>query len=148
MAFRNIFQEMENFRREIDETFRSLGMGRLLEAGFLQGLEYQQYLPVNLSEDENHVYVQALVPGLEPNDIDLNVIKGTLTLSGERKEEERAGGIWHRRERGSGRFLRNVELPVEVDMEKVSAECQRGVLTITLPKAETAKPKKITVRTS
>jgi HSP20 family protein len=145
MATWDVFREMENLRREMDQVFRGFGMGRLLAPTFLHGLEFEEYPRVNISEDENNVYVDALVPGIEPQNINLNVMKGTLTLSGERKEEpgERA---WHRRERGTGKFLRAIELPVGVDAERVDARYQSGILTITLPRSEEAKPKKIAIK--
>ena len=73
--------------------------------------------------------------------------KGTLTLSGERKDSPASeqAKVWHRRERGVGSFLRTVELPGEIDGEKVAAEYRDGILRVTLPKKEEAKPKKIAV---
>lgn len=146
MATRDLFQEMENFRRSIDEAFRTVGIGPIIESGLVPGLGVQSAVRVNLSEDDDNMYIQALVPGIEPKDVDLNIMSGMLTLSGERKVEVPAGGTWHRRECGSGSFTRSVQLPVEADLEKVSAESRNGILRITLPKAESAKPKKITVR--
>ena len=145
MATWDIVREMENLRREMDQVFRGLGMGRMPAPTFLPGLEFGEYPRINVSEDANNVYVEALVPGIEPQDIDLNVMKGTLTLSGERKEEfgERT---WHRRERGTGKFLRAIELPVGVNPEGVDARYQSGILTVTLPRSEEAKPKKIVIK--
>jgi HSP20 family protein len=91
------------------------------------------------------VFVEALIPGLDAKDLELTVMRNTLTLSGERKETE--GNVtWHRNERGSGKFLRTIELPVEVDADRVKAECRNGVLTIIMPKAEAARPRKISVQ--
>jgi HSP20 family protein len=142
----DIFQEMETLKREIDDVFRGFGTARLLGPTFLPRLGGKEYPHINLSEDENNLYVEILVPGIEPQDIELNVMRGNLTISGEHKESESAGKTWHRRERGGGTFLRSIELPVAVDTGKVDAHYKNGILTITLPKAEEAKPKKITVK--
>ena len=101
---------------------------------------------MNLSEDENSYYVEALVPGTEPEDLDLNLMRGALTLSGQRKEGDNNGCTWHRHERGSGKFMRTIELPDSIDGSKVDAEYRNGVLLITLPKPQSEKPKKISVR--
>ncbi|WP_305046761.1 Hsp20/alpha crystallin family protein [Geoalkalibacter sp.] len=146
MARWDLFREMDMLRREVDEAFRSFGMGQLLGPAFIPGIGTGDYPRINLSEDNDAFYVEALVPGLEPQDIELSVMQGTLTLSGERKEGATNQRTWHRRERGTGKFLRTIELPAAVDSEKVGAEYRNGVLAITLPKAEAMKPKKISVR--
>jgi HSP20 family protein len=73
------------------------------------------------------------------------MLRNTLTLAGERKN-----GIenvsWHRRERGVGRFLRTIDIPVNIDTEGVQADYRDGVLTVTMPKAETARPKRIEIK--
>nr|NIQ93207.1 Hsp20/alpha crystallin family protein [Desulfuromonadales bacterium]NIR33245.1 Hsp20/alpha crystallin family protein [Desulfuromonadales bacterium]NIS39552.1 Hsp20/alpha crystallin family protein [Desulfuromonadales bacterium] len=94
------------------------------------------------------LYVEALVPGIDAENLELSVMRGVLTLSGERKAENGKEKTWHRRERGAGKFMRTVELPVEVDADKVKAEYANGVLTVTLPKAESAKPKRISIEAS
>lgn len=145
MAGWDLFQEMDMVRREIDEVFRGLGSGRL-STSFLPGVGVGNYPRINLSEDENNYYVEAIVPGIDPQNLDLNLMQGTLTLSGERKEQEQNGHTWHRRERGAGKFMRTIELPDAVDSGKVDAEYRNGILLITLPKPQEKKPKKISVR--
>lgn len=141
----SLFREMDNLRKEMDELFRGIGSGPF-ETAFLPGVGTQRYPRVNLSEDHDHYYLEALVPGLAEKDIDLSVTGNTLTLSGERGEEKgKDGRTWHRRERGSGKFLRTIELPSDINSKKVSAEYKNGVLTVTLAKAESAKPKKISI---
>lgn len=148
MANWDIFQEMEALRREIDDVFRGYGTARVLGPAFLPRVGGREYPHLNLSEDGNNFYVEALVPGIEPQQIDLNVMRGSLTISGERKENDLAGKSWHRRERGAGVFLRSIELPSAVNTERVGAQYRNGILTVTLPKAEEAKPKKISVKIS
>ena len=145
MAGWDLFQEMDMLRREIDQAFRGLGKSSF-NPSFLPGIGTGDYPRLNLSEDENNYYIEALVPGIDPNDLDLNLMRGTLTLSGERKEEQAKERTWHRHERGAGKFMRTIELPDAVDGAKVDAEYRNGVLLITLAKPQSVKPKKISVR--
>jgi len=104
--------------------------------------------PVNVSEDKDNVYVRAEVPGVKPADLEISITGDTLTLSGRRTTEEvSSGAAYHRRERDSGTFQRVVTLPMAVDPDAVKAQVRDGVLSITLPKHETAKPRQIRVET-
>ena len=141
----NLFREMDSLRKEMDELFRGIGNSPF-ETAFLPGVGTQRYPKINLSEDHDNYYLEALLPGVEEKDIDLSVTGNTLTLSGERVEEKaEEGRTWHRRERGSGKFLRTIELPSDINGKKVSAEYKNGLLTVTMAKAESAKPKKISI---
>ncbi|PLX99604.1 MAG: molecular chaperone [Desulfuromonas sp.] len=141
----NLFREMDVLRKEMDELFRGVGSSPL-ETAFLPGVGTQRYPKINLSEDADSYYLEALLPGVEEKDIDLSVAGNTLTLSGERTEEKNGDGrTWHRRERGSGKFLRTIELPSDINGKKVSAEYRNGLLIVTMAKAESAKPKKISI---
>jgi HSP20 family protein len=149
MLTNSLFRELDNLRREIDDAFRGVRpTGGIFSPDFLPGLGLANYPQVNLSEDENAFHLEALVPGVEPADLDLSVMNRTLTLSGERRESEFKDASCHRNERGSGRFLRTIELPSEVENEAINAEYRNGVLRVTLPKAESAKPRKIAVKAS
>lgn len=149
MATWDVFKELDNLRREIDEAFRGAGYNRPFGQTFLSPVATRRFPLVNFSEDEGHVYIEALVPGVDPNDVDLSVLRNTVTISGERKPfVEKEGQIVHRSELGSGTFSRTLELPVEIDPEKITALCKDGILQITLAKAEHAKPKKIDIRLS
>ena len=87
------------------------------------------------------------MPGFELDDLEIYVSGGTqLTIKGERKPPEVQAGVWHRRERGYGCFNRILELPAAVNSDAVSAEFKLGVLTITLPKSEEVKPRRIEVK--
>jgi HSP20 family protein len=106
------------------------------------------YPAVNVWTNEDGAVISAELPGLTPEDIDISVVGKTLTLSGERKAEELGeGDRYHRRERGQGKFTRTVELPFTVEAEKVEALFDKGVLQISLPRAEADKPRKILVKT-
>ena len=149
MATWDVFKEMDNLRREIDEAFRGAGLGRPFGSTFLSPVTTYRFPLVNFSEDEGHVYIEALVPGVDPKDVDLTVLRNTVTISGERKPYvEKEGQIVHRSELGSGKFSRTLELPVDIDPDRISAQCKDGVMLITLPKSEHAKPKKIDIKLS
>lgn len=149
MASWDVFRELDNLRREIDEAFRGAGVSRPLGPTFLSPAAARRFPLVNFSEDEGSVYIDALVPGVDPREIDLSVLRNTVTISGERNPfPEEKGQIVHRTELGSGRFTRTLELPVDIDPDRISAECRDGIMRITLPKAEHARPKKIDVRVS
>ncbi len=101
--------------------------------------------PVNLWEDGDAVYAELEVPGVHNEQIDIAVVGDELSLGIRHQRAAPEGATYHRRERGAGSFTRVLRLPVEVDAERVQAELRDGVLTITLPKAESAKPRKIQV---
>jgi HSP20 family protein len=145
MATWNIYREMENLRREIDDAFRGFGGRGLFGPAYGTGKGVRRQPPMNLYGDAENLYVEVLVPGIEPEKLDLTVQENVLTVSGERSVVEDKGRTWHRRERDNGKFVRTLELPVDVDAEHVKAACKNGVLTVTLPKAAAARPKKINV---
>jgi HSP20 family protein len=145
MAGWDIIREMENITREMDNLFRGAGFGRTLEPSFATNLGGRSYPRINLREDANNVYVEALLPGVDARALEMTILRNTLTLAGERKN-----GVenvsWHRRERGIGRFLRTIDMPVDIDIEGVKADYRDGVLTVTMPKAEAARPKRIEIK--
>lgn len=101
---------------------------------------------LDVYEDKDQFTITAELPGMNKEDIDVSLHNGSLTLSGERKSEHQGeeAGVY-RSERFFGRFQRSVDLPTAVVAEKVKAEYLNGILHITLPKAEEAKPKQISV---
>lgn len=101
---------------------------------------------LNVWEDGERFYVEAEVPGMKIEDIEVLVMGNEITIKGERKESAGDNVAFHRRERGVGTFSRTLRLPAEVDAGKVEAAMNFGVLTITLPKAERAKARKIDVK--
>jgi HSP20 family protein len=112
-----------------------------------RGDEGGSFPPVNLWEDADSVTVEAELPGLTSNDIEIYVTGGSqLTLKGERKPDAAAGAVWHRQERGFGTFVRTLSLPFDVDADKVDARCENGVLRVRLPKHAAARPRKINVK--
>lgn len=102
--------------------------------------------PVDIQETDHELVVKADVPDMEMKDIDVRMENGTLTLRGERKfEAQKTEGGWHRVERSYGTFERAFTLPDTVNPEGVKADYKNGVLTVTLPKKEVAKPRQIKV---
>jgi HSP20 family protein len=114
------------------------------------GIQARPWSPaVDIVETENELVLKADVPGVELKDIDIQLENGTLTVKGERQsEKEEKGKGFHRMERSYGAFVRYFTVPDTVDAEHVKADYQAGVLTITLPKKEIAKPKAIKVQVS
>ena len=105
--------------------------------------------PVRVATNDEGALLTALLPGIEPDAIDLSVSGDTLTLKGDRPAPETADGVtWRRRERKSGRFARTFTLPFDIEAEGVEAKFEHGVLTVELPRSEANKPRKITVATS
>lgn len=101
---------------------------------------------VDVIESPNDLVLKADLPGINQKDIDIRIEGGTLTLKGERKfEESKKDEGYHRIERGYGSFVRCFSLPDSVDPEKVAAEYKNGVLTVTLPKKATARPRTVKV---
>ncbi|HTY17215.1 MAG TPA: Hsp20/alpha crystallin family protein [Myxococcota bacterium] len=125
-----------SIERLFDDMWR--GAASAPAAGFTPRLD--------VVEREGEILVSAELPGLEEKDLSVEVHGNVLSLTGEKRteNEDRKGG-WHWSERSYGRFRRVVELPVEVEADKASAAFKAGVLTITLPKAESAKVRNIPV---
>ena len=150
MATWNPWNQFDALRRDIDHVFANAGFsnGSLFRTAFLPGQAARHYPLINLSEDRDHVYVEALAPGIDPGTLDLAVIGNMLTISGEKRRhpENITPEAFHRSERAAGKFVRTIELPVEVDVDQVKAEYKQGLLMVTLPKAAAAKPKQINVQ--
>lgn len=125
-------------------------MDRLFEDSIIRPRSWLSFdgdgLPVDVYETKEDIVIKAAVPGVKPEDIDISITGDTLTIKGEYKEEEKVEKEdYYRRERHVGAFSRAIELPLEVNAEKASAEFADGVLTLTLPKSEEVMPKTIEV---
>jgi HSP20 family protein len=150
MAEWNPFQDMEALRREIDRAIEgfSLGESPSHRVAFLPGQGPRRYPLINLLEDKENLYIEALTPGVDPQSLNVTVLQNRLTLAGEKTRipAEVKPEAFHRSERASGKFIRTFDLPVEVNAEAIRAEYKNGLLIVTLPKAEKAKPKQINVQ--
>ncbi len=103
--------------------------------------------PVDIQETEEAFVLSAELPGLTKKDIEISIENSTLRLSGERKFERNVDKEnYHRVERAYGSFSRSFSLPSQIDAEKVDANFKDGVLTITIPKAEHARPRRIAIK--
>ncbi len=142
----DIFKDMDGFTREMDQIFRDIGFGRLLEPALAPLMGARSYPRINLRETDESYLIEGQLPGIDPNALEMTILKGTLTLSGERKAAEKGNGSWHRRERNTGKFMRAIDIPAEIDIEKVRADYQDGLLRVTLPKAQSVRPKRIEIQ--
>lgn len=135
-----MFREMQRLQRE---------MGRLFSAVEGRGQGPTSYPAINIWAGEDSAVMVAELPGVQPDDMDVRVVGDTLTLSGSRAAPEIGeGASYHRRERSFGRFSRTLQLPFKVEAGRVDAEFQKGILKIHLPRAESDKPRKISVKSS
>jgi HSP20 family protein len=135
------FADLEVMRRQMERLFDAYGNRQVSRDA--SGV----YPAVNIIEDAEAYYVSAELPGVKSADLDLNVTANQLTIVGERTiPEEAADARYHRREREAGRFSRAIALPGDIDTDKVKARMADGVLTVTVPKPEKAKPRQIAVQ--
>jgi HSP20 family protein len=127
------------------------GLGRLTnlqdELDRLFGSQSEFWAPaLDVQEDKDNFVIRTELPGLKREDIEVSLQDGTLVISGERKVEKVEEGVEvHRQERYYGKFQRVLTLPAPVTADKVKAQYKDGILTVTLPKTEEAKPKQIDV---
>lgn len=129
-------REVQRLQREMNRVF--------------SGLEHpltQEFPLVNAWVGEGDVIVTAELPGVDPQKVEVSVVGDTLTISGAREGAAlKAGETYHRQERSHGRFTRTLQLPFPVETDKVEARYEKGILRMTLPRAEADKPKKISVQ--
>ena len=138
------FSEMVSLRDAVNRLFedsfiRPGGWPLPFDGGSLS-------VPADVIETKDNVVVKLSAPGVKPEDIDIAVVGDTLTIRGETKSEEQSEeGSYIRKERRFGAFQRTLSLPASVASDRARAEFENGVLTLTLPKAEEAKPRSIKV---
>jgi len=141
MGWRHPFAELERMSRQMDRLTQGL-FGR-------PGLGWRPasvFPAINLTEDADNYYVRAELPGIRADALDIQAVGRSLTLSGERTIASEGENVrYHRREREAGKFSRTIGLPGDIDANKVDAKLANGMLTVTIAKAEAAKPKQITV---
>lgn len=104
------------------------------------------YPLMNVSQDGENYYVRSEIPGVKLEDLEVSVTGRSLTIAGERRfEVENPKVNYHRRERQAGKFRRQLNLPTDLDTEKVRAQYRHGILMLVLPKAESAKPRMVAI---
>ena len=136
----NPFREIAQMQRQLDRVFDDVWRGS-------ESRYESNWMPIDVIETEEGYAVVADLPGLNPDDINVNFHDGVLTISGEihqntANENDRVLV----RERTFGKFSRRINLPMPVDVDKINASYDNGVLTLELPKAESAKPRQIAVK--
>lgn len=139
------FGRLTDLRDEIDRLFdeplTELARSSQLLSGWTPAFD--------VYEDKDNYYVRAELPGMRKEDIELSMHNGSLSISGERKSEEQLKEAEvYRAERFFGHFQRTITLPAQVAVENIKAQYKDGILSVTLPKAEEAKPKHIDVKVS
>jgi HSP20 family protein len=134
-------RELEQLQHRMDRLFQNaFGVER-------SSWQVGVYPLVNISEDRDHLYVRAELPGVKAESLEITVQDNSLILRGERQiptEEKQVN--YHRREREAGFFRRVLTLPARIQADKVEATCKDGILTIKLAKPEEVKPRKIQVK--
>jgi HSP20 family protein len=131
---------VDRLREEVGRLFNTFSPGT-------DPFSSRVYPAVNVTEEGDNLYVRAELPGVKPESLEISMVEGRLVIRGERKvEAEKPESNYHRREREAGLFRRTIALPTMVASDKVSASMKDGVLTITLARAEEAKPRKISVK--
>jgi HSP20 family protein len=141
MGWRHPFADLERMSRQMDR----LTHGLLGQPGL--GWRPASVFPaINLTEDTDKYYLRAELPGIKADALDIQAVGRNLTLSGERTIPSEGETVrYHRREREAGKFSRVIGLPGDIDTDKVDAKLTNGMLTVTIAKAEAAKPKQITI---
>ena len=137
--FDRTFSAMDEFRRRMDRLFEDFEGDH--------GVGATGYWPrMNVYDDGGSLMVRAELPGLAEKDIHIDINQNTLNLRGERPSDVPEGYSVHRQERPFVKFSRSLALPFDVDLEKCTARLKDGILTLTMPKAETAKQRRISVK--
>jgi HSP20 family protein len=140
--FDSPFADFDQVRREMLRLLDTFAGDTLRDRG--AGV----FPPVNISQDTDNFYARAEVPGINPDELEVSVVQNRVSLAGKREIQREQGRVsYHRKERAEGSFNRTLTLPTEIDAQRVEAKYADGILTLTLPKAEEAKPRQIKVRT-
>jgi HSP20 family protein len=135
-------REVDTLQSEVNRLFDTFFGGGPGDGGAMR-----RWVPaMDLLETDNHLVLRADLPGLDREDVNVEIKDGVLTVSGERKaEREERGKDFYRAERAFGSFSRSLSLPENVDADKISAEFDKGVLEIRIPKPEERKPQRIQI---
>jgi HSP20 family protein len=151
MGIYDPFRELERMRWDMDRLSRETGgatSGRPFRVAFLPGRGARQYPLVNIYQDGDDFHVEALAPGLDPSGVEVTAVRSTLTIRGEKVGlRDLAPERVHRTERAAGRFMRTVELPDEVDPDKVTAQYRNGLLLIVAPRGAHTRPRRVAIKT-
>lgn len=137
-----VWNQLDRFQNEVNQLLDRFGLN---QANW-PGLSYS-FPPVNVWEADDALFVEAELPGMKLDQLEIYVREGNqLSIQGDRQPCTVEKGVWHRQERGFGKFSRSIELPVAVDADKVEARFEHGVLHVKLPKSASARPRRIVVK--
>ncbi|MFN3505659.1 MAG: Hsp20/alpha crystallin family protein [Caldimicrobium sp.] len=143
MADITIWRPFHELRKEMDRLFQEF-FGKSFFPERLEGIEWAP--AVDVSETADEVIVKADLPGVKPEDIEINIVDNILTIKGEKKREtEEKKENFYRVERFYGSFMRSIQLPAEIDVDNIKAQYKDGVLKVILPKKPESKAKVIKV---
>lgn len=135
-----------NYNNGFTDTWRDMERMSNALSRFSRATSHE-FPPINMWVDADTLTVTSEIPGIDVKDIEISVVGKSLTLRGSRKQDELTEKeSYHRRERWNGRFSKTVELPFHVQTDRVDAKFSKGVLSITLPRAEAEKPKRIDIK--
>ena len=138
------FMELEKMRNHMETIYNALAGG----VSHIRRNYTGVFPPVNLAEDDDHLYLTAELPGAAPDKLEVSVKGETLSIRGEIAAAQVASEVnYHRKERESGNFRRVLALPAKVEVDRVEAAFKNGVLTVTIPKAAEAKARQVAVKT-
>jgi len=134
----NLWDEMDRLQREMNRLFDNIDRATPSVSGFPA---------MNVWMSEDGAVVTAELPGMDVKDLDISVSGETLSVTGERKADDLPkDAVYQRQERNFGKFTRTIDLPFQIDANKVQANLEKGILRILLPRAEQDKPRKITIK--
>jgi HSP20 family protein len=140
-GFRSSFRELDRLQKQMEQWHGALSGGAfpMPSAGV--------FPLTNVTEDNGNYYIRAELPGIESDELDIQVTAKGISISGERAIPVEGNNVkYHRREREAGKFSRLINLSDDIDVNQVDAKLNNGVLTMTVPKAERTKPRQITVK--
>ncbi len=141
MSYLSLINELDWMQREMGRTLGALGLSSVSDSAV-----NHRFPKLFLQEQPEQLVVEAHLPGVNADDLDLNLEKNILTIKGERKiSTDQDDTVYHRQERHDGHFERRIELPVEVECNGITSNMRDGILTINLPKAQQARPYKISI---
>lgn len=145
----NPMRDLVDFEREFNRMFNALEN----RFGITRNKEDEEYanavwMPLtDIYEDKDKYTLKIDLPGIKKDDVKISYVDGRLSISGERvQESEQKDSKWHRIERSFGKYYRSFNLPEHIQEDKINAEFKDGQLTVTVPKAEEAKPKEIEIK--
>jgi HSP20 family protein len=140
------FREMATLQRAMNRLLDDQSVGF---RGWGEGNDFNNTLPLDVSESEEAFIVKASIPGIDPDDLEIHLHDNILTIKGESSfEDEEETQQYHLRERHFGSFMRSIALPTAIDRDEIGATCENGVLTLHLPKSQESKPRRISINQS